>query len=58
MGAGGIGVRFPAVHIELGVAIGSPLLFFRGCVAQALSGGDGPATRYTLGCNTASIMKI
>ena len=28
------------------------------CVAQALSVGDRPATRYTLRRNTASIMKI
>ena len=32
--------------------------FLRSCVAQALSRGDGPATRYTLGRNTASIMMI
>ena len=28
------------------------------CVAQALTRGDGPATRYTLRCNATSIMKI
>ena len=33
-------------------------VFFRSCVAQALSCGGGPCHRYTLRRNTASIMKI
>ena len=33
-------------------------MFLRSCVAQALSHGDGPPTRYLLRRNTASIMKI
>ena len=32
--------------------------FLRSCLARALSRGDGPATRYTLRRNTASIMKV
>ena len=32
--------------------------FHRNCIAQALSRGNGPATRYTLWRNTARIMKI
>ena len=42
------------------VAENLPLLqpFFRSCVVQMLSDGDGPTTRYTLRRDTESIMMI
>ena len=56
---GGLGFDSRAGQIEHSVSYGSPplRLFFRSCVAQALSDGDGP-TGLTLRRNTASIMKM
>ena len=50
MGAGSLGFDYRVGQVGCSIAAGSPLLqrFFRSCVAQELSRGDGPITRYTL----------
>ena len=55
-GPGNLGFNSQAGQIGHNVATATT--FFRSCVAQALSRVDGPATRYTLRLNTASIIKI
>ena len=54
IGAGGLGFDSPAGQIGHGVA--NVATFLRSCVALVLSHGMGPATRYPLRRNTASIM--
>ena len=39
-------------------SVATAAMYFRSCVAQALSSGDGTTTRYTLRRNIARIMKI
>ena len=61
IGAGGLGrglnpgsVKSAQCRQQLATAV----TFLWSCVAQALSRGDRPATRYTLRHNTVSTMKI
>ena len=59
IGAGGVGFNSWAGQIgHKQQRLTTEAMFLRICVAQALSRGEGPRTRYTLRRNTASIMKI
>ena len=57
---GRFGVRFPGKlnQTQCRQRLATPATFLRNCVVQALSGGGGPATGYSLRRDPASTMKI
>ena len=60
IGAGGVGFDSRASQIGLGVANGSPSLprFFGAALPRRYAAEMDPASRYSLGRNTTSTMKI